>query len=209
MQLAIIGAGNVGNALTTGWPRAGYNITLGVRNPGGVPSAGMAGAQCVDLTAAAQGASVIALAVPRPAVPEVLAAARDLRGKVLFDCTNPLTMSANGMELEIGHSASDGKHVAALAPNAAVFKTLNQTGFDNMVRACSFAPLRAAQKPVVMDLVSDLGFEAINAGPLQIARLLEPMVMLWIHMALNRRTAVTQASAMARRHRRRRSVRWS
>jgi 8-hydroxy-5-deazaflavin:NADPH oxidoreductase len=208
VQLAIIGAGNVGNALATGWLRAGHSITFGVRNPGAMQSAGIAGAQYADVTAVAQGASVIALAVPWSAVPEVLAAAGDLRGKVLVDCTNPLTMGANGLELEIGHRTSGGEEVAALAPDAAVFKTLNQTGFDNMMQAGSFAPVRAAmfvagddaaQKPVVMGLVSDLGFEAIDAGPLRIARLLEPMAMLWIHMALNHGMPVTQAFAVARR----------
>jgi pyrroline-5-carboxylate reductase len=35
MQLAIIGAGNVGDALATGSLRVGYSIAL--RNPGAVP----------------------------------------------------------------------------------------------------------------------------------------------------------------------------
>ncbi len=44
----------------------------------------------------------------------------------------------------------------------------------------------AAGKPVVMNLVSDLGFQAIDAGPLSSARLLEPLAMLWIELALKR-----------------------
>jgi 8-hydroxy-5-deazaflavin:NADPH oxidoreductase len=114
MLLAIIGAGNVGNTLAAGWLRAGYSITFGVHNPSALPSAGTAGAQYVDVTTAAQGASVIVPAVPWPAVPEVLAAAGDLRGKALIDRTNPLTTGANGLELEIGHSISGGEQIAAL-----------------------------------------------------------------------------------------------
>ena len=41
----------------------------------------------------------------------------------------------------------------------------------------------ATHKPIVMQLVSDLGFEAIDAGGLIVARLLEPMALLWINIA--------------------------
>lgn len=40
-----------------------------------------------------------------------------------------------------------------------------------------------AKKPIVLKLVAELGFEAIDAGELKIARLLEPFGMLWIHLA--------------------------
>jgi predicted dinucleotide-binding enzyme len=43
-----------------------------------------------------------------------------------------------------------------------------------------------SKKPVVMSLIAKLGFEAVDAGPLQIARLLEAYGMLWIDQALNR-----------------------
>jgi len=41
----------------------------------------------------------------------------------------------------------------------------------------------AAAKPRVMGLLRDLGFEAVDAGPLKTARLLEPYAMLWINLA--------------------------
>ena len=37
-----------------------------------------------------------------------------------------------------------------------------------------------------MKLATDIGFEAIDAGGLVVARLLEPYAMLWIHLALTR-----------------------
>ena len=52
---------------------------------------------------------------------------------------------------------------------------------------------------LVLTLVADLGFEAIDAGPLTVARLLEPMAMLWIHMAMNRGAPMTQAFALTHR----------
>jgi 8-hydroxy-5-deazaflavin:NADPH oxidoreductase len=36
----------------------------------------------------------------------------------------------------------------------------------------------------VTQLVSELGFVAIDVGGLQYARLLEPLAMLWIHLAV-------------------------
>lgn len=156
----------------------------------------------------AHGADVVVLATPWPAVADALAAAGDLTGKVLVDCTNPLRMAASGLELEIGHTVSGGERVAALAPGASVFKTLNQTGFANMQSARSFTPIPPVmyvagddetKKPLVLSLVSDLGFQTVDAGPLRIARLLEPMAMLWIHMAINRGEPVSRAFALTNR----------
>jgi 8-hydroxy-5-deazaflavin:NADPH oxidoreductase len=208
MQIAIIGAGNVGNALAVGWIRAGHGVTFGIRTPNAPPSGGPAGARYATPAMAVQGAQAVVLAVPWQAVPDALATAGDLGGKLLIDCTNPLRMGANGLELEIGHTTSAGEHIAALAPGASVFKTLNQTGFANMEHAGDFTSLPAAmyvagddaaRKPTVLALVSDLGFQAIDAGPLRVARLLEPMAMLWIHMAMNRGAPMTQAFAVTHR----------
>ena len=48
---------------------------------------------------------------------------------------------------------------------------------------------RAVVSPFVSvsaGLVSELGFEAVDAGDLTLARLLEPYALLWIHLALRR-----------------------
>jgi predicted dinucleotide-binding enzyme len=44
----------------------------------------------------------------------------------------------------------------------------------------------AARKATVMELVGKLGFEPADAGPLQNARLLEPLAMFWIDQAMKR-----------------------
>jgi predicted dinucleotide-binding enzyme len=207
MQLGIIGAGNVGNALAAGWIRAGHSVTFGIRNPN-TPPAGPTGATYASVAEAARVADVVVLATPWDAVPDSLAAAGGLAGKVVIDCTNPLRMGTDGLELDIGHTTSGGERVASLAHGASVFKALNQTGFANMEHAHEFAPLPAAmyvagddaaRKPLVLSLVSALGFQAIDAGPLRISRLLEPMAMLWIHMALNRGEPMSRAFALTQR----------
>ena len=202
--MAIIGAGNVGNALATGWTAAGHKITFGVRDPQAAPAGA---APYASVAAAARSAEVIVLSVPWQAVPDALASAGNLSGKIVIDCTNPLQMGPDGLELALGHTGSGAERVAELAPGALVFKTLNQTGFANMEHAHDFA-LPAVmyvagddetRKPLVMSLVADLGFQAVDAGALRIARLLEPMAMLWIHMALNRGEPMTTAFALSRR----------
>lgn len=40
-------------------------------------------------------------------------------------------------------------------------------------------------KTVVMSLIEDVGFEAIDAGPITMARFLEPFGLVWIHSAMN------------------------
>ncbi len=208
MRIGIIGAGNVGNALATGWLVAHHRVTFGIRSPLDAPRSGPTGASYGSVTEVAQEADVVVLATPWQAVADALAAAGNLTGKMLIDCTNPLRMGENGLELEIGHTISGGERVAALAPGASVFKTLNQTGFANMEHARSFTPLPAVmyvagddetKKPLVLSLVSDLGFQTVDAGPLRIARLLEPMAMLWIHMALNRSEPVSTAFSLTNR----------
>jgi predicted dinucleotide-binding enzyme len=150
---------------------------------------------------AVRGADAIVLAVPFSAVPDALAAAGDLAGRIVIDATNPLRMGAGGLELSLGFSDSAGERVAALASGAAVFKTLNQIGFELMADNAGFGqrPVMfvagddAERKPTVMGLVEDLGFEAVDAGGLAVARLLEPFGMLWIHMAINRKAGRDRA----------------
>lgn len=196
MQIAIIGAGNVGGALGMGWAKAGHNIAYGVpspHNPKHQPVAKAAGdAAITSVPAAVKGADVIVLATPWTGVPTAIAACDDLTGRVLIDVTNLLQFGAAGLELAIGFNTSGAEQVAALAKGAAVVKTMNQVGFAVMADARNYAapPVMfaagddAGAKALALKLVADLGFDARDAGPLKIARLLEPLAMLWIDQVM-------------------------
>jgi predicted dinucleotide-binding enzyme len=88
-----------------------------------------------------------------------------------------------------------------------VFKTLNHTGANNMAnpaypggRLVMFVCGDDARaKPTVLTLVAELGFDAVDAGPLKVARLLEPLAMLWIHLASNQGLGREIAFALLRR----------
>src|SRR5437016_721258 len=102
MRIAVIGMGNVGGVLGRRWAAAGHAVTFGVRDKGdpkAVAGAKAAKASVASVPEAAAGAEVVVLAVPWPAVRDALAAAGDLAGKVLLDCTNPLTPDLSGLEL--------------------------------------------------------------------------------------------------------------
>jgi 8-hydroxy-5-deazaflavin:NADPH oxidoreductase len=213
MKLAIIGAGNVGGTLGTAWAqKAGHDICFGVRDPNAERTQALvkklAGkARAGSAAEAAAFGEAIVLTVPWPAAEAAIRSMGNLRGKVLLDATNPLAMGPDGLGLEIGHSMSAGEKVQGWAAGAAVFKTLNTTGFGNMaepiyhgVKSVMFvAGDDAANKPKVIALVAELGFDVIDAGPLRNARLLEAHAMLWIELALKRGLGRDWAFARVRR----------
>jgi 8-hydroxy-5-deazaflavin:NADPH oxidoreductase len=194
MKIGVIGAGNVGGALGKGWAKKGHEVMFGVRDTSDPDVAalvkqagGSAGARSV--AAAANFGEVVVFATPWPATKDAVQNAGNLSGKVVFDCTNPLKTDMSG--LEIGLTTSAAEQVASWAKGARVVKIFNTTGSNNMENP------RYPQGPVTMfycgddadakkaagQLATDLGFEAIDAGGLAIARLLEPYAMLWIHLA--------------------------
>jgi predicted dinucleotide-binding enzyme len=199
MNIAIIGAGNVGGALGANWAQKGHDIVFGVRDPKAEKTQVVLKkigpkARAATPAEAASAADMIVLSTPWPAAEAAIRSMGNLKGKMLLDATNPLTRGPDGIALEIGHAISGGEKVQGWAAGASVFKTLNTTGFGNManpvfkgVKSVMFvAGDDAAAKPKVMQLVGDLGFEVIDAGPLRNARLLEAHAMLWIDLALAR-----------------------
>ena len=70
-------------------------------------------------------------------------------------------------------------------------KAFNMTGSGNMARpgyeegalSMFLCGDDAEAKGIVGALAAELGFEVVDAGPLTSARYLEPLAMLWIHLA--------------------------
>lgn len=207
MKIAVIGAGHVGSALGLGWLGAGRDVVFGVPDPESPKYAHLPQSRLAVPNAAAAAAEIIVLATPWDATEAAVRALDNLAGKILVDCTNPLAMGPDGLHLAVGFERSGAELVASWAPGASVFKSFNQTGAPNMAAAKSFSTRLAmfvagddlARKPVVMGLVADIGFEPFDAGPLEAARLLEPLAMLWIDQALKRGQGQNFGFAVARR----------
>ena len=179
VKIAIIGAGNVGRALGGAW-RADHDVTYGVRSPEDPKYADL-DAPATTNEAAVAGSDVVVLCTPWQGTEEAVKTCGDLSGKVLIDCTNPLTPDFSA--LEVGHTTSGAEQVAAWAPGARVCKAMNQIGAPMMNHPeLPSAPVMFvcgdddAAKQITADLVTQLGFEAVDAGDLTLARLLEPFV---------------------------------
>lgn len=191
MNIAIIGAGNVGATIGRRWHETGHSIRYGVRDPGAEKYQVLTDhAEIMSNREAANGVDIIVLATPWHTTEAAICEIGDaIDGKILVDCTNPLKPDLSG--LTIGHEDSGGEQVARWAPSAQVVKALNTTGSNNMadpeidgVRTVMFvAGDDSEARATVSGLTNDLGFDTIEVGELASARMLEPLAMLWISMA--------------------------
>ena len=194
MKIAVIGAGNVGGTLGKLWAAKGHDVMFGVRDPqedkvreaiketGGKARAG-------SVKEAAASGDVVVMATPWPATHEAIQSAGNLNGKVVVDCTNPLAPDLSG--LVVGMTDSAGEEVARWAKGARVVKAFNTIGAPNFGNP-KFGPESASMficgdsedaKVMVSKLAAELGFDVVDVGPLTASRLLEPLAMLWIHLA--------------------------
>lgn len=209
MKIAIIGAGNVGGTLGRRWAALGHDVVFGVRDPTREKYQGLitqtgGRARLADNAAACAEASVVLLATPWPTTEAALSSCGNLSGRVLIDTTNPLGAD---LRLTIGHHDSGGEQVARWASGARVVKAFNTTGFnimedpviDGRPAVMFIAGDDAPSKGAVADLASALGFEAIDAGALEVSRVLEPMAQLWIHCAYRQGLTRDYAFGLLRR----------
>jgi predicted dinucleotide-binding enzyme len=209
MQIAVIGTGSVGSTLGRRWAEAGHAVSFGVRDKQDADAKALVAtikgdARLASVRDACEGAPVVVLATPYAANAAAIAAAGDLVGKILIDVTNPI---GTDFSLAVGFTSSGAEEVAKLARGARVYKAMNQVGFEVMSdpHFAAGKPVMfvagddATGKPVVLDLVASLGFEAVDAGELSIARLLEPYAMLWIHLMARRKMGRSFAFGLLRR----------
>jgi len=200
MKIAIIGAGNVGGTLGRILTQKGHEIVFGVRNPqsykvqSAVDSTGRK-ALAASVEEAASHGEVLILATPWNATQEAIASSGNLTGKIIIDATNPIEMTPAGLAagLTIGYTTSAAEEIAKWASGALVVKAFNNIGascFENLQFGSQTATTFICgddleAKKIVTNVAQDIGFEVIDAGDLKQARLLEPLGMLWIHLAFS------------------------
>lgn len=193
MNIAVIGMGVVGGTLGQRFAEAGHTVAFGVQNPSEkVKSGTPPDARVMSVADAAREAEIIVLAVPWAAVPSVARELQVTRRQVLVDVVNPLKMGPHGLSIDAGpHGESGAERLAAMVPDARVVKAFNTTGAENMAdpvydgaqTVMFFAGDDADAKAIVRSLVTDLGFDPVDAGPLSRSRELEHHALLWISLS--------------------------
>ena len=189
MQIAIIGAGNVGRALASSMTRAGHDVTVSAAHAEhATETAAETGARAASSTAEAiSAADVVVLAVPTTALDQLAGEiASKVAGKVVVDVANRPTPNADGPATSIA------EELQAKLPNARVVKAFN-TAFASRQAAPRVAGIApdgyvagddADAKRTTLELVESIGFRPVDAGSLAAARTLEGMAWLIIQRNL-------------------------
>jgi len=208
-KIGIIGTGNMGKALGKLLADHNYEVFLGSRDlEKGKQVAEELGAnvQGGSIAEAAEFGGIVILAVHYGVVAEALAAAGPLAGKTVIDIVNPLTPDFSG--LAVGHTSSAAEETAALIPDAKVVKAFNYAFASTFQNENAFSPEKATMfycgddadaKADIDMIISDIGFDPVDAGPLQNARYLEPLAMLIIQLGFAQKMGTCIAFKLLRR----------
>jgi predicted dinucleotide-binding enzyme len=179
VQIAILGAGQVGSALGRLWHAAGHDVTFAARQAARTQAlAAELGerAHAAPAADAVAGAEAVLVAVPGPAVTDVLQAAGPLDGRVMIDAAN-----------SFGQQQVKMRSLADAFPRARwvrAFNSLSATiiADDNHRKPPWVAFLSGDEqaKPTVAQLIRDAGFDPVDLGGIDDSWLQDPGSALWL-----------------------------
>ncbi len=196
MKIGILGTGDVGRALGSGFIKYGYEVKMGSRDANNVKmkewvdksGANASGGTFAD---AAEFGDIIILATLWTGTENVikLAGQKNLAGKVVIDTTNPLDFS-KGMPpgLALGHTDSGGEQVQRWLPDSNVVKAFNIVGNAHMVNPdfdCGPPDMYICgndekAKQTTEEILKQFGWIVMDIGGIEGSRVLEPLCILWV-----------------------------
>ncbi|MDX6689974.1 MAG: 8-hydroxy-5-deazaflavin:NADPH oxidoreductase [Solirubrobacteraceae bacterium] len=180
LRLGIVGAGKLGTTIARRAIAAGYDVAMSGSGP--VDDIALTvevlapGARAVTTEAVPGQADIIVLAVPTHRFREL---PRDIfAGKILIDATNYWPPIDGDDPQLAGAATGTSLVVQAHFPSARVVKSLNQLGYHELDEnprpkgapervAIGAAGEDRAAVGAVMRLIDRLGFDAVDAGPLE------------------------------------------
>ena len=192
-SIAILGLGRVGQTVAASLKKSGWVIHFGSRAPQtakGRLRPELADCKVTTLSDAVAASPIVLMAVPWQASMDTIQSVSQWKGKIVIDCSNPLNAKFDGLCL--GFDTSAAEQIAQNLPHCTVLKTLNTASTDMMAHptmhgepaAMFYCGGTPEAKQSVAKMLSDIGFEPVDAGPLKMARYLEPLAMLYIEMAV-------------------------
>jgi hypothetical protein len=196
MRVGILGSGLMGGKLGTLFARAGHDVVFSyarseqklkrlAREAKGKARAGTP-------ADAAHEADALLLAVHWSRVDDVLKQTGDLSGKVIVSCSLP--MNADDTDLVIAHTSSGAEALAkkirqaqivsafGTVPSEVLFSVFEARRKKNRPSLVYCGDHKGA-KEIAATLVRDVGFDPVDAGPLRIARYMEPFTLLVAQLA--------------------------
>ena len=197
MRVGILGSGLMGGKLGTLFARAGHDVIFSYarseRKLKRLAREALGTARAGTPSDAARDADVLLLAVHWSRVGDVLKQAGDLSGKVIVTCSLP--MNGNDTKLVIAHTSSGAEALARKVPKADVVSAFGTVPSEVLFDVFD-AKRRTRRRPSLMYcgddqdakdvaaiLIRDVGFEPVDAGPLRIARYLEPFTLAMAQLA--------------------------
>jgi len=194
MRIGILGSGLIGGKLGAVFARAGHEVIFSYsRHPEKLEElARKENARVGTPHEAAQQSELLLLAVHWSRLEDVLAQVGHLAGKTIVTCSLP--MNADDTGLVIAHTSSGAEALAKRVPDTnvvsafgtvpsevlfEVFEARKQKNHPSLL----YAGDEAESKETVAKLIQDVGFEPVDAGPLRMARYLEPFTLLMAQLA--------------------------
>jgi 8-hydroxy-5-deazaflavin:NADPH oxidoreductase len=191
VQIGILGSGLMGGKLGTILARVGHEMVFSYARSAHklkrLAREAKGKARHGTPREAAQGADAVLLAVHWSRIDDVLNQAGDLSGKVVITCSLP--MNDGDTELVVAHTSSGAEELAKRISTARVAAAFNTVPSEVLFSV--YEAKRKARRPSLVyygdepcgkklaaGLISDVGFDPLDAGPLRIARYAEPFALL-------------------------------
>jgi 8-hydroxy-5-deazaflavin:NADPH oxidoreductase len=212
-QIALIGGtGDLGYGLALRWAAADVPIVIGSRDAGRAAEAAARVKAVVGLSAKVEGcenveaarrSSTVVLSVPFPAQAGIVKSIKDaLKNAILVDATVPLAATVGGKPTRLlgvweGSAAEQARSIVPKeVPLVAAFHNLSAAALQDLAHPLDCDVLLcgddAAAKERIVPLVKLIpGLRPVDAGPLEMARIVESLTALLISM--NRRHKVPHA----------------
>jgi len=196
MRVGILGSGLMGGKLRTLFARAGHQVIFSYarsqKKLEGLARDAGRHAQAGTPAEAAHQADALLLAVHWLRIDNVLKQAGDVSDKVIVTCSLP--MNTDNTELVVAHTSSGAEELAKRVPKARVVCAFNTVPSEVLFGV--YEAKRKASRPslvycgndkkgkaVAAELIRDVGFNPVDAGPLEIARYTEPFALLVAQLA--------------------------